>query len=652
MRVLRRRYAPSTLDYLYSQKFISRTSFFRRLRAFLFFCGAIILSLPAQLPAVELPAAEEPSSLELMWRFPVGGKISAVRNDPERDRIYAVAEDRYLHAFTIEGAELWKNYIDTGKVEVLRVGCDGTVYLVAEGEKVVAINKAGGLIWLRKPFNERVSELLLLSNGGLVCIGAEGAMAAYTHSGTMLWKSSIEIKNGGVVGAAAIFDGSEGTYTAYAVSTVGTGGGMVAAFSINGVQMWQKKLEKKPRGVFPVSDGVGVRTEDELHSYTYEGRERRRLQIGRNVAFAVGPNGETAANSFFVLRTPEGFLEKYDFNGERKWRAAAGGGSCTLVSNSRSVLLLDDEGWCELYSAEGERILSRRLSPPASDPILGPSGLFVYGRKDWLVETYRLSEESPASAAGRNEAAKEAVEEQEPGGAKGSRKGESSSRLSSCVPIREEGIDTFPVLKEELGSGERARKRRILETIEKHFRSKEPREHENAFVSVVEYLAEEGVLRSEYRRGVIQNDFPEIRREAVRLLGLYGDHRSARLIHSILSSEWDSSVSRACIVALGKLGGVEDGRGLERMAMMINRNEYNGISPNLFATSLITAVERISRYRGVVSGEVGEILGSIYLGPFQGKVRKKAITTMRDLKGSAYLHFRDYTEREKTGEDR
>jgi hypothetical protein len=206
-------------------------------------------------------------------------------------------------------------------------------------------------------------------------------------------------------------------------------------------------------------------------------------------------------------------------------------------------------------------------------------------------------------------------------------------------------------LKEELAAGSRERKSKILDTVESRLRSSAPMPHKKAYLSVLEHLAKEGVLEPEYRRGEIVNDYPEIRSEAVRLLGIYGDVATVRLLRSVLANEWDATVTLACVEAIGRLGGLADGSGLGLMRSMVASESFNGNDPSVFASELLAAVERISVYRGRVSGDVMEILRSIYLGPYPRSVRKEAISTLRGLKGSAYLHSSDYTGGETRGEE-
>ncbi|MFO7850040.1 MAG: HEAT repeat domain-containing protein, partial [Spirochaetia bacterium] len=195
--------------------------------------------------------------------------------------------------------------------------------------------------------------------------------------------------------------------------------------------------------------------------------------------------------------------------------------------------------------------------------------------------------------------------------------------------------------------GGRERRRDILDRIEKDLSSTEPIKNKKAYISVLENLAAEGVLAPEYMNSVVNNDFPEIRSRAVVLLGKYGDHNTAPFLRSLLSNEWDSMVTLRCIEALGKLGGLEDGRGVSLLEKMVSSASYNGNDPGRFAVTIIEAVKRISRYRGRVFGDVMEVLRHIYTGSYPGSVRKEAISTLRSLKESVHLHFSDYNESER-----
>ncbi|MFP4180403.1 MAG: PQQ-binding-like beta-propeller repeat protein [Spirochaetaceae bacterium] len=552
-------------------------------------------------------------TFETLWRYPAGGKTAALTYDAARNIYYAVAEDRYLHSVTGLGKEIWRSYINTGKVSQLQTGCDGTVYLAMENE-LSAVNRSGGVIWTISPFRaaeDVVAALIPLADGTLISIGEKGNISAHSHASTLRWRAKVfGPGTAGGVSSCAESLRRDGAFL------LGFSGGDLVCLSENGVEQWYRREAEAVDFILPFSEGYGVISGDSLVFYSFEGEELWRRKTGETDAATSSPSGK-----FAVIRDSNGFLRAFNNSGEEIWRTSSPVEKGDLAIGGGVVSFLGEEGRSVMYSYHGELLSRQQLPPPISNPVMSSAGTLVYGGRDWLISGfgYQLSERAP---------------------------GERNNK-DGCSAIRSGGIDSFPVIKEELEWGTRERRATILRRIEGELLSKEPKENKKAYISVLETLAGEGVLAPEYRHAAVENDFPEIRTRAVELLGKYGDHGTAPFIRSLLSNEWDSTVTLHCIEALGKLGGAEDGSGLSLMEQMVSSAAYNGNDPGRFALTVLEAVKEISRYRGRVSGEVMEILRHIYLGSFPGSVRNEAISTLRGLKGSVHLHFSDYTEGER-----
>ena len=597
-----------------------------------------------------------------LWRYSTGGRIRALLYDEHRDVYFAASEDRYLHAFDSRGRRIWRSFLEEGSLVGLELGCDGTVYALTEGSLVVAFNAAGGTAWKIRPFEEGIEELFPLGDGGLLVVSPEGRVKAYSHTAQLRW--SAKIFGPGTAGGV-----SAATVSTQSVLYVGFRGGDMVALSENGVELWHRRREAPVAHLSALGRAVVLFEGGQLSCYSEKGETLWRKEVEGVVSAAVG-------DGLLALRTTDGFLSLYDAEGRRLWRTPAGGGRCSLAVGGAEVVLLDDEGWCEYYAiggvggqeqykdreqteAGGESarewrlVASGRLAAPESEPVIDRRGAVAYGSADWLLQAYgpetRVQGADRRTEGSTDREADRATDRGTSGRTALSPRGLAS--VSRCRSNRSGGIEAFPVLKEELAAGTRERKRKILDTVERRLSSASPMPHKKAYLSVLEELAGEAVLEPEYRRNTIVNDYPEIRSEAVRLLGIYGDTASAGMLRSVLANEWDAAVTLACVVALGRLGGLADGSALGLMRGMVSSESYNGNDPAAFALAVLTAVERISVYRGRLSGNVMEILRSIYLGTYPRSVRKEAISTLRGLKGSAYRHFNDYTESETRGEE-
>ncbi len=601
------------------------------------------------LSAGDAYGAEESGFIRL-WRYAAGGKISKIEVDTERKVIYAVAEDRYLHAISFAGERLWRSYIDSGTILSLKTGCDGTIYILTDGGKLLALNRAGGIIWRIRPFHGPVVRIHPLRDGTIICIGGQGEIAAYSHSAVLRWRGKIFGPGsiGGVVSSAdyQIPTGAgtnKDTSASSAGIAVGFAGGDLVVIDENGMERWYESGEHAVGELHPLGDRLGMQKGSVLLLYSSDGKIAQRVATGEVVSSLANP-----LSGHFLVRSTDGFLSLYDASGERLWKRPAGGGICFLGGNEETSLLLDYQGWCEVYTGAEGLSISGRLPPPSTAPHLIGSSRFVYGGDDWIIRAFRTIEPAETEEKADGKTANEASATGAGGSTRGSRK---ESEAGKCASLRSGGMASFPLLRQELLFGNRERHLRVLREVRRRLESPEPAARKKAFLSVLEEIAGEGVLRTDYRRGKIENDFPELRAEAVRLLGIYGDIQSLSFINSLGENEWDGEVLLRCIEALGLLGGMENGADLFRMGRSISSSDYAGNDPGSFALVVIEATKRISRYQGRIQGEVMEILKKIYLGPFPRSVRNTAISTLRDLRGSAYLHFSDYTENDDLREE-
>ena len=152
-------------------------------------------------------------------------------------------------------------------------------------------------------------------------------------------------------------------------------------------------------------------------------------------------------------------------------------------------------------------------------------------------------------------------------------------------------------------------------------------------VKVLGKLAGEGVTNVVREQGHVINDFPEVRREAARILGEMGTPEAARELNTILLTDPEPMVMSEAIMAISNIQ-VDDTNSRNRsMAAAIYRQTAVN-KDNNFAYTYLQAVENIATREGGISDpmifeEVAKIADARQ--GYNRVVRERAYKLLRDL---------------------
>ena len=152
-------------------------------------------------------------------------------------------------------------------------------------------------------------------------------------------------------------------------------------------------------------------------------------------------------------------------------------------------------------------------------------------------------------------------------------------------------------------------------------------------VAVLGSLAGEGVTNVVREQGHVQNDFPDVRMQAARLLGEMGSEEAARELNTILLTDPEPMVMSEAILAISKIE-VEDTQARNRsMAAAIYRQTAVN-KDNNFAYTFLESVENVARREGGISDpmifeEVAKIADARQ--GYNRAVRERAFQLLRDL---------------------
>ena len=148
----------------------------------------------------------------------------------------------------------------------------------------------------------------------------------------------------------------------------------------------------------------------------------------------------------------------------------------------------------------------------------------------------------------------------------------------------------------------------------------------------LEYLSMEGRRSVIRESGRIMNNFPDIRRQAVRYLGQVGSEEARKSLILVLQSENEPAVLQEAMKALGNIGTNENNETVTHIAWVMDNN-INSNPDNLLALAAIDAFEKIGRKNnGLNAPEAIQTLLRISDGSFIKPVRDRARQLLADLR--------------------
>jgi HEAT repeat protein len=148
----------------------------------------------------------------------------------------------------------------------------------------------------------------------------------------------------------------------------------------------------------------------------------------------------------------------------------------------------------------------------------------------------------------------------------------------------------------------------------------------------LDFLAREGTRSVARENNRIVNNFPDIRRQSARLLGVVGTEEARASLIDILQFENEPMVLQEAIKSLGDIGTNENNETVTHIAWIVTR--FNNLNPdNLMALAAIDAFEKIARrYNGLNSPEAIRTLVLISEGNYITPVRERARMLLAELR--------------------
>ncbi len=540
------------------------------------------------------------------WRASTGGKIRGRPVATRNGTAYVLSEDRHVYALDeYTGRVEWRAFLGGRVWDSLCIGTDGTIYTVLKDGDLIAVSRGGGIAWKLKAAGMPVGNPATVNDGTVYFTLDTGILLAVSHTGRERWR--VDLPAPPATGPAV---GANGDIY------VGTIDRRVLAYRPWGEKSWSALLAGVPvdPAIFP--DGVIIYGTD----------------FGSIVA--LDPDGDilwdiTADKGFLspvigsdriLAATVGGEVIALDPGGNVLWTNTAGvalTGSLSITAGN-DLIALSGRGFLLRFRDDGQ--LVERVDVRGSGAVFGvtPTGMYVFGRDDWLVYAYQGS--LPASAGWP-----------QPGG-NPQHTSNGMARTGSDTWLEAYSKDADYLYFYHLtNNGAPELKERVLSDMVGVIR-------EGGFIPpyyrvFLEDMASEGTVRANMEYGSVINDFPIIRGEAARLLGKIGTLQSADLLVRLLTYEYDTEVQRQLIAAIGAL--MTDRNGLATIAIVgvvLRDLRGRGTPDPRLAGAALASLESICMYHGKMPHDSGnELLFEIYRGAYPRETREAALNAIRQL---------------------
>lgn len=568
---------------------------------------------PQRLAAVEgLPASVGPGAsdrrLVLEWKYATGGRVLAMtagRLNP--NRLYVLSEDRRLYCLRGDGTLLWRSErLPARPHPFLRQSPDGTLYLSMEPSTIAAYTPTGRPVWIRSTSAaEQTTEWMLPGPDGLIFAFAGNTLTLRTHTGYLVWRETLAVE-------AAIPPVADEHGSLWTVSLDGhllridaTGPASLAQLDVR-YQSTSGPAGQSSLRIAADHSGVAVAAGKNMWFFNQAGDLKWDADL-------YSPAEDLGLDEKRVyIRTAGNRIAAVDRgSGEELWTALLPMESAEILAGRGRSVLVYNNRMLELYrAADGAPQFSAPIPVPAAPPQMLAADQLIVGGADWVLYSFRSPFFRPRAPQ------EETVQD---GGA-----GESGPavRAPRMQPTLEEVI---------LNEASRAEHLLLVEELSERAGTIASSKNYPELLSLLSQLAGVGVLDPVRRRGVYINDFPEVRRKAVELLGRIGSLQSQNHLLMLLQYEWDPQVHTALFAAIGNLQSGLGGKVVRTFLSMIKNGRLKIDEEPLMTAELIRCIRKISLYGGTVRPAAGEILMDIYLSDAPRSLRMQAIRTLREI---------------------
>lgn len=148
----------------------------------------------------------------------------------------------------------------------------------------------------------------------------------------------------------------------------------------------------------------------------------------------------------------------------------------------------------------------------------------------------------------------------------------------------------------------------------------------------LDYLSREGRRSVARESGRVVNNFPDVRRESAKFLGMIGTEEARKTLLDICLFENEPMVLQEAITSLGDIGINDNNETVSIIVSVVSR--FDNLNPdNLMALATIDAFEKIAKKNnGFYSPEAIALLARISDGLYIRPVQERARQLLADLR--------------------
>jgi hypothetical protein len=191
------------------------------------------------------------------------------------------------------------------------------------------------------------------------------------------------------------------------------------------------------------------------------------------------------------------------------------------------------------------------------------------------------------------------------------------------------------LLRSQAGNNNLDSKLLALQDIRSMVESGKVSESSQEVLLILDGLAGEGVSRIVTNAGAVTNDFPQVRREAIALLGRVGGRAARSTILRALNNDKEDTVRAEAVYALGVSAGTDNGDAIPFIARVLHNNTQR-LNPDFnLAHACLLAIEKISEKQGGVADPdiILAVVDVAFSKKYNTLVERKAEIVLRKLRG-------------------
>jgi HEAT repeat protein len=163
----------------------------------------------------------------------------------------------------------------------------------------------------------------------------------------------------------------------------------------------------------------------------------------------------------------------------------------------------------------------------------------------------------------------------------------------------------------------------------------------------LERLAFESTINQSRDRGLLLNDFPMVRREAAKYLGILGTPEAKSALVRICMNENEPLVLQEAVKSLGLMDIKDDDEAVIVIVWLANKYNNTNAPDNLLALAAINSLDKIAeRNKGIQNVDVHQILAKIAEGPYVPQVKQRARDALVDLRKYMAQGIREQREQQ------